>query len=190
MADYDHALTQWGREPEFVPPKPPSARTIARLAGELERAEQEHDQLLRVIAICGPNWAQSLDPDEIAEVNAEELGIHCRYWDAEIAYSRANAARDLVARVRAEDRKTPPRAADAFKLRDAKYEALARLDLIKQCRPEFATTRELLDANAAAVLAAELYEIAERKFQDAERQARADRSAGIVRYGALRITRR
>lgn len=156
----------------FVPPTPPSARTIARLAGELDRAEQACSRFeVDLTMTCEQHYARC---DRLNEVEME--------------YGRAIAARDLAARVKAENRKTP-RANDAFKLRDAKYAAQDRLDLIEECRPEFATRRELLDANAAAVLAERLYEIAENKFQDAERQALADKRAGIVRHGASRITR-
>jgi hypothetical protein len=90
----------------------------ARFRYRLERAEHDLNQMNDVSEFRGPNWAEGLDPDEIAEVIVEEDGIRRRNLEAEIAYIDAVNARDLYARVKAICRKTPPRAELASALKD------------------------------------------------------------------------
>jgi hypothetical protein len=88
---------------------------------------------------------------------------------AEVAYVRAVNARDRAARERARNQRTT---GDAFKLRIAESEAINHRDVLYELGPDFSTERERIDAAAAASQAEDLYAIAERQFQEVQRQAR------------------
>jgi hypothetical protein len=167
-------LTRWGREPGFVAPKPLTARQIRKRRDALDNAESAVSDM----------WSRdrgtySFSPDSVTFKKFEAL-MHRRHV-AEIAYGSAITDRNLYLRVKAENRKTTPTQAAGIKLRDKMYAAEDHLDEIIAARPEFATVREFIDANAAFVLAMDLYDIAERQFQDRQRQSRADKRANINR---------
>lgn len=113
--------------------------------------------------------------------NAEYDGLLHKRHEAASIYSRALWQRVIAARDKFRNRVQPPRARDAIALREEMYDAEIHLDLLEKLGFDFSTERERIDAHARAWLARERYEIAEEKFQDHQRQARADRRAGIVR---------
>jgi hypothetical protein len=160
-------LTRYGREPGLVPEKPISARAMAQLAFKLERAEHCFNQMLDVSEFCGPNWAESLDPDVINKVIAEEDGIRRRYLEAKDRYADAVYARVDYEKYKLENSKRVPKSSDKIALETAKYEAEQRVDLINDMRPHFASVREFIDANAALMLADHAFDVAKTKFQDA-----------------------
>lgn len=174
----DH-LNEWdsrGRPLEFVPPKI-SKRKVANLAAALDAAdiecEREDDLDERgFYSGCGCDacW------------NAIEA-IRNRRHDAALEYSDAVGARTHIARIKKDNSKRAPTASEGHKIKDAASKAAVHLHELCEAGPDFYTTREIIDARAAVVLTDALFEIAQEKFQDAERQGRADRAAGIVRTG-------
>jgi hypothetical protein len=176
MADQFIELNSRGRPLEFVPPKV-SKRMLAKLAATLDAAdiecEREDDLDERGFydgCACDACW------------NAIEA-IRNRRYDAALEYSDAVSARTLIARIKKENSKRVPTASEGHKIRDAASKAAVHLRELCEAGPDFYTTREIIDARAAAHLTDALFEIAHEKFQDAERQGRADKAAGIVRTG-------
>src|SRR5258705_10989346 len=102
-------LTQWGREPDFVAPKPLTARQIKKLGAALDRAEIERDA----------------DADRFRALRAE--------------YGQALAARNLYRTCKLENSKRVPTHRDGFELRDKMYEAEARIDELDELGPDFHT---------------------------------------------------
>jgi hypothetical protein len=100
------------------------------------------------------------------------VAIMHRRHVAELAYGRAVTERSRAARERYRNRKTTPRARDAIKLRDKMYETEAHLDEIIAARPEFATTREFIDANAAFTVAGAIYDYAQERYNSDEAVSR------------------
>ncbi len=149
------------------PAKPPSPRAIAQLAFKLERAEQLLD-----------------DPYYLDEDTARS-----RYRDAIVAYLDAINARDLVARVKFIRRKATPSRGDLRALYDAMWDARNRSDVLHDLDEQFSSRRERTDADLAASQAEDFYNIARAKFQSTQREDRADKRNGIVRYPASRIVR-
>jgi hypothetical protein len=166
------------------PPKPPSPRAIAKLGDELERAERDLNQMRDVAEFCGPNWAEGVPPDEVAQVIAEEAAVRRRYFDAELAYIRAVHARLLYDRVKFIRRKTPPCGSDAFALKDAMYDTRVRSDMLHDLGDTFSSRRERIDADCAACQAENLFEIAQAKYQNAER---FERRTGIRKRPRSRV---
>ena len=164
-------LNRWGSD-GYAPPNPPSARSVAHLAALLDQAEHAESMA----------WE---DP-----ITCEAYGcLSDHRHTAEARYVRAINQRDAVERFKAQNRKSPLRASDAFALKDQMYEARIRHERLENLDKRFSTLRERIDAQAAAHHTADLFEIAQTKFQDAEREALADKRAGIVRYPASRIVR-
>jgi hypothetical protein len=160
-------LTRYGREPGRLPEKPIGARAVAQLAFLLERAEHCFNQMLDVSEFCGPNWAEGLDQDVIKEVTAEEDSIRLRYREAKDKYADAVYAGVDYKKYQLENSKRVPKSSDKIALETAKYEAERRVDLINDMRPHFASAREVIDANAALMLADHAFGVAKTKFQDA-----------------------
>ncbi|WP_426438555.1 hypothetical protein [Bradyrhizobium genosp. P] len=131
----------------------------------------------------------TLDKAEHACSATQSNGLCDRLFVAEQHYRGALYDRNFVAKVKAERAKRVPKQADAFKLRDAMCSARARREQFEKLWPDFVTTRELIDARVADDLTEHLYYVAEAKFQDAQREVRADKRAGIRRYPASRIYR-
>jgi hypothetical protein len=169
--------------PDFTPPKPLGARAIAKLGARCDRLER-----MASLALIGDLGTYDLSPDTMPF--EDWTGILDRWNEAKIAYGRAIRARDLYIITKARNSTRRVKSGDKFPLEDAMYAARDRLELIEALRPEFETERALVDANAAADTAEELLDIAKNKFIEAEREARADKRAGIVRYPASRIYRR
>lgn len=144
-------LTRWGREPGFVAPKPLPWRKLRKLGDALDHVETR----------CGCHGR--------------------RYHLAFAAYGEAITARNLYHQCKFENLKRAPKAADKFELNAVRFMAEERIDEIVAARPEFATAREFIDANAAFMLAKAKHDIAERKFQEHQRQARADKRDNINR---------
>jgi hypothetical protein len=154
------------------------ARNLKRLGDELDEAERE---MLTMMAADRGTYFFS--PDSVPF--EKYVAIMKRLHDAEIAYGREVTERSRARRGRYRNRKTPPRGGDAFKLRDKKYEAEARIDEIVAARPEFATKREFIDANAAFIEADVIYDYAQAMYnskeQAAKRRDAADRASNVVR---------
>jgi hypothetical protein len=165
-------LNRWGSD-GYTPPKPPSTRAISHLATSLDQAER----------------AESIAFDE--PISCEVYGcLSDRRHMAEARYVRAINQRDSAERFKAQNRKRLVRAADAFVLKDKMYQAGARHDRLESLGKNFSTVRERIDAQAAAHHTADLYDIAQTKFQDDQREAIADKLAGIIRHrGSPRIHR-
>jgi hypothetical protein len=133
-------LTQWGRVIGLVPSKAPPAHVIQKLRDELDNAEIAGSAIFR----------------------------------ASVIYEAAIRQRDNYRTFEAQNCKTTPTLADGIKLRNAKHAADTHHDEVKAARsagngPAFAPLRDLIDAELAADLAAELYYIAQRKIRDAWR---------------------
>jgi hypothetical protein len=148
--------------------------TLARLGKELDSAERENFRAWKAYYII-----YFLSPDAISL--EEYTRIKTRYQDAERAYGDAVTERSHAVQEKFRNRKTPVRADDEFKLYDAKWMAEEKLDRIIVCRPDLATRREFIDANAKFIEAEDAYFFAKEKFQSDDRQARADRASNIVR---------
>jgi hypothetical protein len=150
-------LTQWGREPGFVAPKPLSAREIKKLGAALDRAEIER----------GDNDAS-----------------RHRFYVLAMEYGTALAARNLYKRCKLENSTRIPTNRDAIKLRNEMHAAMIRIDELDDLGPEFSTRREFLDANSASAFAISAYEISEQKYQSDEAAARrrnaADRASNVI----------
>ncbi|UGA43750.1 hypothetical protein HU230_0036805 [Bradyrhizobium quebecense] len=158
-------LTPFGREPDFVLPRPPTPRTIAKLGDVLDRAEHAADHVWD--GDGGTYWGS---PDTMP---IERYYAICdRRHQAEIEYSRAVNARDHFAQVRAEQSKRTPSHERVAELFTAMAHANYHLDIIERCRPDFASVREAIDAKAKAIHAEHLYEIALSKYRSAARAAR------------------
>jgi hypothetical protein len=174
-------LTPFGREPDFVAPKPPSPRKIAKLANDLERLEWLRDNMweddryrkwrrarMDVLELRDHTEAdlEALDPCFYSEEIQRRLHV------AHLAYSDALAARNLFEKVKAEQSKRMPRYEQVDALSRRAAHAEHHFDIIEKCRPDFASLREFVEAHAAHCLANDLYEIALRKFRSAARMAR------------------
>ena len=183
-------FTRYGRLPDDVPPKPLTARAIAHLGEKLDRAEVNRDQMIAIADFCGPNWAEGVPADEIARALAEEEAIRRRYRDAHSAYSDAVYARVDFEKYKMENSKRVIKSFDNTALISAWHAANHYVDLINDMRPEFASARELIDANAAFMIADHRYDVAKVKFEDAARQVRDDKRAGIIRHRASRVYHR
>src|SRR5439155_26859284 len=94
-----------------------------------------------------------------------------RYHRAKLAYSSAVCARIDFQKFKLENSKWRVKSHDRHALESAMWAADDHYDMIADMMPEFATERELTDANAALILATHAYETAKIKFEDA---ARAD----------------
>ncbi len=151
-------LTQWGRLPDFIAPKPMSSRQIRKLGEALDRAEAERFK------------------------NGETR--HTFYVLA-LEYGQALAARNLYRRCKAENAERVPTHRDAIKLKGRIYGALAHLEELEELDSDLVTKRDFLEANSAYALAIALFDIAEQKYQTQEATARrrdaADRASNIVR---------
>jgi hypothetical protein len=147
-------LTPSGREPDFVPPKPLPSRAIKKLGAALDR----------------------LEPGRYSN----EANQH-RFYVLAAEYGQALGARNLYQRCKLENSKRVPTQRDAVKLRGEMYSAMANIDELEELGSDFHTYREFSDANSASAFAISAYEIAQEKFRDADRQARADRASNIVR---------
>src|SRR5690348_2692319 len=141
------------------------AKSLSQLSADLSKAERDLDHA----------WATIVDParcllrpDSISAEEHDRL-CHARFV-AERNYQVAVWKRAFAKREQFRNRKATPRACDAIKLRDQKYAAQVRFDELNDLGPEFYKKAEWHDARAAAWLAEELYDIAEAKFQEGQRQ--------------------
>ena len=161
----------------YVEPPPPSARATAKLGDRLAAAE----------CALANAWAADSDPTRWTlwpnSMPSEDFYLLCDlHFVAEGNYQCAVSARTSAARDKLRNRKKILRSAkDAVALRGVMYSAEARVNEIEEIGREFYTDREVIDLRAAAWLARDAYEIAQTKFQDAQRQALADNRAGIIR---------
>jgi hypothetical protein len=174
-------LTRYGREPDDVPPKPMSARTIAELAFKLELAERERNQMIDTIEFCGTNWAEDLPPDEVAAILADEEDVRRRFREANDRYSDAVYGRVRYLKWKLENSKRVPKSNERIPLDMAAWRAEQRVDLLNDMWPHFASVREVIDANAEFMLAEHAHDIAKAKFQDASRERQRDAAKNIVR---------
>jgi hypothetical protein len=105
-------------------------------------------------------------------------GIDCLFHDAKLAYVDAIASRDLAARVAFIRRQ---KIGKALPLKLSSWAARNRSDMLHDLGDAFSSVRERIDADMAATQAEDFYDIAQAKFQECERDALADKRAGIVR---------
>src|SRR5438067_1506764 len=117
-----------------------SKPSIARLGKELDKAESAVNAMM-----AADKGTYFFSPDSVPF--EEYVAIMHRRHEAELAYGRAVTERSRAAREKFRNRKTPIRSRDAFKLRDKMYQAEALVDEIEAARPEFATSREFIDAD-------------------------------------------
>jgi hypothetical protein len=181
MADISE-LTPFGREPDFVPSKPLGKRQIAKLAADCDRLEH-----LVSRSWVGDRGRFDLSPDTLPF--EKWTALLDRWHISKLKYGAAIHARNLFIEYKAETSTRAVKSSDRLPLESAMYEAQAHLDMIEANRPDFAAERELTDANAAAVHAENLFEIAKTKFDIADRQARADKRNGIRRFRASHVHR-
>ncbi len=156
-------LTQWGRAPDFVAPKPMTGREIKKLGAALDDAER---------------------------VRLDDVDTRHAFYVLGMEYGQALRARNLYRRCRAENAKRVPTNRDAVKLKGQMFDALERLDDLAELDPDLTTKRDFLDANSAYALAVSLFDIAEQKYQSEDAAARrrdaADRASNIVRRTSRR----
>jgi hypothetical protein len=162
-------LTQWGREPDFVAPKPLSAREIKKLGGALDRAELQR----------GDMWADEYDAERLTFADIADYidAIHHAFHVAQMDYGQALDARNLYLRCKFENSKRIPTHQNSLKLMGEMQEARADVDELEELGPDFYTRREFLDANAASALAISLYSIAKQKYESEEAAARRRNAA-------------
>ena len=153
-------------------------KSLKRLGDDLDEAERAVSAMM-----FADRGTYDLSPDSVAFVDY----ITIMQWrhDAELAYGFAVTEREREKREKFKNRKTPIKTRDAFRLRDRKFEAECRVDEIVAARPEFATLREFIDANATFVTADAIYDLAQERYNSEEQAARrrdaADRASNIVR---------
>lgn len=147
---------------------------LASLGNALDRAERNVAAMMR--ADCG---TYDLSPDSVPFEEYVRL-MHVQHL-AYLAYSGALTERNTIAKEKFRNRKRPPRMRDAQKYSDAKYVTEDRYDLLDKLGPDFSTKREWLDASSAFALADWKWDEANAHYQRAERQAIADKRAGINR---------
>jgi hypothetical protein len=162
-------LTQWGREPDFVVPKPLQAREMKKLGAALDRAEYER----------GHMWDDELINARSKFADADDYvdAVHHRLHVADMAYGQALAARNLYCRCKLENSKRIPTHRDVIKLIGEMQEARADIDGLEELGPDFYTRREFLDANSTSALAISVYSIAEQKYRSEEAAARRRNAA-------------
>jgi hypothetical protein len=158
-------LTRWGREPDFVAPKPKSAREIRKLGDALDEAERAVSAMW-----AADRGTYTFSPDCVPFAEFER--IMKGYHDAKCAYGQAVTARNLYQVCKLENSKRMPKSDDKHALDDAKYAAEARIDELEELGPDFYTHREFIDANAAFTLADQRFDIAEAKYQSEEAASR------------------
>jgi hypothetical protein len=157
-----------------------SPSQIRQLRDELDAAENSFDRMVYTSNFCGPMGSDI--PDDVqAQVHAEEDGIRNRFRLACDAYRSAIEQRRDYLTFKAENSNTVLTDREGFQLKLRWWSADHDLNEVWAARPEYATMREVIDAGSAARLAKELYDIAETKFQDRQRQARFDKKHNIVR---------
>ena len=159
------------------------AKSLKQLGDELDAAESAVS-----VMMSDDSGTYFFSPDNVSFEEYE--AIMKRRHDAELAYGLAVVERERVKRDRFKNRKTPLTSADGFRLNAAKVKAEARIDEIVAARPDFATMREFIDANAAYVtselnLDRALDEFFERD-QIARRRELSDRANNIVRRNIYR----
>ena len=147
-------------------PKP----NLARLGRELDEAERAVSAMM-----SADRGTYFFSPDSVPF--KEYVAIMHRRHVAELAYGSAVTGRSRAAREKFRNRKTAPRARDAIKLRDKMYEAEALIDEIEAARPDFATMREFIDANAAFTVASAIYDYAQERYNSDEAQSRRRNAA-------------
>jgi hypothetical protein len=147
---------------------------LTRLGDELDEAERSVAQMMA--DDCG---SYDLSPDSVPFEEYVER-MHRQHM-AYLAYSGALTELNTIAKERFRNRKRPPRMCDAAKYRDAKHETEDRYDTFEKLGSDFVTRREWLDASSAFALADWKWDEANAHYQRAERQALADRAAGINR---------
>jgi hypothetical protein len=157
---------------------PLNARPIAKLGDALDVAEideLENDELNEFGFYCG------CPCDECWEAIA---AIRHRRYRAETDYRIAISARHYAAYLKFKNSNRVPTVRGVSRLYNAEMRTRQRLQELYQARNvgwEFCSAREIADAEEVAKWAASKLEIAQEKFQDAERKARADDRAVIVR---------
>jgi hypothetical protein len=149
--------------------------SLKRLGDELDEAERE---VAAMLAADRGTYFFSPDSVPFEEYVARMHRQHLAY----LAYSGALTERNTIAKEKFRNRKRPPRMGDAKKYRDAKYETEDRYDTFAKLGPDFYTKREWLDASSAFAIADWKWDAANEHYQRAEREAIADRAAGINRY--------
>lgn len=158
------------------PAKPLSKRQRDKLGDEYEAAE-----LARAEMWAGDGGSYSFSPDNVPFDEFER--IMKRHHDAELAYIVAVNAHSLYVRAKAWHSRRVLSQREAFKLKDKMYDASIHAEEIEElsCALGCIKGRELTDAKAARTLAKQLFLIHQEKFRNAEREARADKRAGINR---------
>jgi hypothetical protein len=174
------ALDRWGHPLDYAPPKPKSAGAIAKLGAAYERAERDRNQMVDVAEFCGANWTDGVPADEVALVLRQEDAIRRRFREAQAAYCDAAYGRVRFLKWKMENSKRRVKSHDKHALDNARYWAEARVDLLTDMCPQFASAREWTDANCAFMLADHAYEVAKDKFEEAERERQRDAAFNIV----------
>ena len=148
---------------------------LKRLGDELDDAERDVAEMMA--DDCGSYF---FSPDSVPfdEYAARMHRQHMAY----LAYSGALTELNTIAKDKFRNRKRAPRMSDAPKYRDAMYATEDRCDLFEKLGSDFVTKREWLDASSAFALADWKWDAANDHYQRAEREAIADRAAGINRY--------
>ncbi len=191
-------LDAFGHPPDYMPPKPPSPRKIAMLGDKLDRLERLRDHMWdedRYRRWFSARY-NAIEKSELSDEDIEALEPHAysrevqhRLYIARMEYGQVLTARNDYLTRKAQLSKQRVKSQDKRPLWDAMFKAEQHLDLIVAAGSGFSTQREFIDAHAAHCLASTLHDIAEKKFDIQEREARADKRAGIVRHRASRIRR-
>jgi hypothetical protein len=142
-----------------------SKPNLARLGRDLDNAERAVSAMW-----AADKGSFTFSPDSVSFEEFER--IMQRHHDAELVYGQAMTDRSRAAREKFKARKRAPRSRDAFRLREKLYEAGAHLDEIIECRPELATLREFIDAQAAFNEADAIYDYAEAMYNSEESASR------------------
>jgi hypothetical protein len=164
-------LDVWGHPSDYRPPEPPSKSEIAKLRARYDKLE--HEAACKILFLSCEEW---------------ETIAHRKHV-AKLAYADAITARNRYLRWKAQTSTRRVKAQERKPLEDAMFKAERHLDTLIALGSDFYTHREFTDANAAFTLASDLHDIAEKKFDIQEREARADKRAGIVRFRASRVRR-
>jgi hypothetical protein len=161
------------RNPDYVAPKPLPAKWIEKLGAALERAEYEVANM----------WDDEFLDARSAFANPEDYvdAVHHRFHVLKMEYGQALAARNEYQRCKLENSKRVHSDREGGQLKLNMWHAMNYINKLEELGSDFSTYREFVDANSASALAISVYEIAQHKFQNAQRRDAADHKAGIVR---------
>lgn len=149
-------------------------KTLKRLGDELDEAERAVSAMM-----SADRGNYFFSPDSVPF--DEYVAIMKRRHDAEGAYGQAVTERERAKRERFKNRKTPMTSRDGLRLRNERDFAEIRIDEIVAARPDFATMREFIDANAAYIAADAIFDCAQEMYRSQLAIARRDKTSNTVR---------